>query len=122
MKKIVIEYDENDPKLYSKTFDKENLNWTDAEQFTGYNWMFLRHQQNWANDILRARGHLFLNEIYTMLGLPRTEIGAVVGWVYKDPNSYVDFGCWEEEGLALKSIELNFNVDGPIVDLIEKLK
>jgi Family of unknown function (DUF6353) len=120
-----------DPGMYARWFDIENNNWN-ASPFEEHNWLFLRNQQNWANDMLRARGHLFLNEVYGMLGLTHTTPGSVVGWLYKRDNehgdNYVDFGCWgEDRGQPLDfnngregSILLDFNVDGPIWDLIDQ--
>jgi len=118
------------PSGYARWFDKENNNWN-APPFDEHNWLFLRTQQNWANDMLRARGHLFLNEVYGMLGLSHTSAGSIVGWIYDRENdrgdNYVDFGCWgEDDGRPLDffngregSILLDFNVDGPIWDLID---
>jgi len=117
------------PSGYARWFDEENGNWN-APPFEANNWRFLRHQQNWANDMLRARGHLFLNEVYSLCGLTHTSAGSVVGWLWKnsDGDSYVDFGCWEQfEGVPLEfyggrdgAIMLDFNVDGPIWDLIDQ--
>ena len=92
--------------------------------------MFLRRQQDAANEILQARKHLFLNEVYDMLGIPRTKAGQIVGWVYneKNPNgdNYVDFGIYNTNREPNRNfvngyeptILLDFNVDGPIYDLI----
>ena len=51
-----------------------------------YNIMFIKAQENYANDLLRAKKRLFLNDVYEMLGLPRTKAGQVVGWVYDEDN------------------------------------
>lgn len=100
-----------------------------------YNLMFLRRQQDYANEMLKSRKHLFLNEVYDMLGIPRTKAGQVVGWVYNpdSPNgdNYVDFGIYDlsqnrkqnERKIAFVngyeySILLDFNVDGVIYDMI----
>lgn len=114
---------------YARFFDDGCAGWEkDAE----FNLMFLRSQQQYANDLLVSRGHLFLNEVYDMLGIPRTKAGAVVGWVYKpnDPNhkgdNYVDFGIYDISKQEKRdfvngyerSILLDFNVDGVIYDLI----
>ena len=98
----------------------------------GYNEMFLRGQQHFANDKLRAHGCLFLNEVYELLGLPwendkRHKAGQVIGWVYdpknEDENSdnFVDFGIREvyrpakhDPNEVEKVILLDFNVDGDI--------
>jgi hypothetical protein len=95
-----------------------------------YNWMLLRVQQTWANDMLRARGHLLLNDVHDALGLRRTRMGAVVGWDYEtrqesDPTrpNFVDFGCWAQETDPIGngktgSILLMFNVQGPVLHAI----
>ena len=63
-----------------------------------YNLMFLRQQERYATEKLRANGTLFLNEVYDMLDIPRTRAGQVVGWVYDEDNpigdNYVDFGIY----------------------------
>lgn len=108
---------------YTKLFDAASSWWRkDADQ----NRFFLQCQQNHANDLLRLRGHLFLNEVLDMLDLPRTSEGSISGWVYEGPESFVDFGMWDatKEGVRdfINSREnvvwLDFNCDGVIYDLI----
>lgn len=94
-----------------------------------YNIMFLKAQEQYANDLLRARGHLYLNEVYDMIGIPRTKAGQVVGWVYDDENpvgdNFVDFGLYADNlgysdyvnGIE-PAILLDFNVDGNIWELM----
>jgi hypothetical protein len=87
----------------------------------------LRGQQQYANDLLHARGYVFLNDVYDMLGIDRTKEGQIVGWVYNKNNevgdNFVDFGILEtnretEDGSYEPAILLDFNVDGNILDLI----
>ena len=89
--------------------------------------MFLRTEQQYANDRLRAVGHLFLNEVYDRLDIPKTKAGQIVGWVYDPKNpkgdNFVDFGMCEmlrqtDDGEREPVILLDFNVDGNILDLI----
>ena len=80
---------------YAKIYDAGCNGWTkDAE----FNLMFLRHTQAQANDILKRRGYLFLNEVYDMLGFQRTKAGQVMGWIYDEENpigdNFVDFGIY----------------------------
>ncbi len=88
-----------------------------------YNKMYLRHQQQYCNDLLRSRGHLYLNEVFDMLDIPRTKFGQVSGWVCEGENSYVDFGLNSESnkefinGNATDAL-LEFNIDGIIIDRI----
>lgn len=60
---------------------------------------FLIQQQEYANAKLKNTGCLSLNEVYVMLGLPRTKIGQVAGWVYTEDcsagDNFVDFGLWD---------------------------
>lgn len=119
-----------DPNIYSdyaRVFDESNEHW---EKDSEYNLMFLRAQQQYANDLLRAKGHLFLNEVYDMLGFQRSKAGQIVGWIYdpkknKSGDNFVDFGIYEVSRAAVcdfvngyeRSIILDFNVDGNILEL-----
>ena len=115
---------------YAKVFDETCPAWVkDSEQ----NLMFLKLQQNYANDLLKKRGYLFLNEVYKMIGFPATKAGQVVGWIYDESgkhggDNYVDFGIYDnalnDEAKRLfingyeRSIILDFNVDGDILDML----
>ena len=112
---------------YARFFDAASSNFA---KYPEYNMMFLRRQQDYANEMLKSRGHLFLNEVYDLLDIPRSRAGQVVGWVYdKDGNTngdnYVDFGLYRNDqgtrrfinGLEY-NILLDFNVDGVIYDMI----
>lgn len=120
----------NGYSIYARPFDKTNKHWSDHP---GDNRNFVLLHQGWFNDKLRVNGHVFLNEIYDSLGLPRTKEGAIVGWVKDGKNkngervgdSFIDFGLTEnndrinyfmsgEEG----AVWLDFNVDGIVYDLI----
>ena len=113
---------------YAVYFDRSNPNWNDA--MPDWNLTFLRGQQQYANHLLRSRGHLFLNEVYRAMNIPHTKAGAVVGWLYdsKVGDGCVDFGLYEagspEEQDYLyffrgyDRILLDFNVDGVIWDKI----
>ena len=105
---------------YQRSFDSRNPYW-DKDQ--AYNWMFLRFKQNFFNDKLRADGYVFLNDVLTELGFPKTRAGQEVGWVYdpKNPNidNYVDFGAFEvvlHERNNERAILLAFNVDGSVIN------
>ena len=127
VKKTVEIGDPNTYSDYARFFDDGCKGW---EKDSEYNLMFLRAQQQYANDLLRSRGHLFLNEVYDMLGIPRTKAGQVVGWVYNKDNpvgdNYVDFGLYDINREVVRNfvngyertILLDFNVDGNIWDLI----
>lgn len=134
---IVVGCDEKELSGYARYFNENNINWSDDPQF---NLMFLRQNQNWANDKLISQGYLYLNDVYESLGFPKSKAGQVVGWVY-DPNNnehgdnYVDFGIYDLNVKGYRnemtndtiseerqdfvngyrnSILLDFNVDGNI--------
>lgn len=107
---------------YAKYFDETCKDWS---QVPGNNLFFLRSQQKIANDLLQSQGHLFLNEVYDLLGLERTREGAIVGWIFGGGyDDYVDFGIYELKNAANRRfvnglediILLDFNVDGIIYD------
>ena len=81
------------------------------------------------NDLLRARGHVFLNEVLERLGMEHTQAGAVTGWILNGTgDNEIDFRMYKlddkrakELGVAENGhILLDFNVDGIIYDKLEK--
>ena len=127
VKKTVKAMNPNDISEYARFFDESCKNWSKS-QF--HNQMFLKQQQNYANDLLKAQGYLFLNDVYKMLGMDVAPYGQVVGWIYDEKNpvgdNFVDFGLYDlnDEAKRLfingqeRTILLDFNVDGNILDLI----
>lgn len=114
-------FDPNERSMYSRIFDEYSDSWQKDPEF---NRIFLQCQQNYANNLLQSRGHVFLNEVHDMLGLDRTRAGAIVGWVISDDgDNYVDFGMYEAYNSKFvngmeRSVILDFNVDGVIYDKI----
>lgn len=119
--------DPNDYSDYARFFDDGCTGWTkDSEQ----NLYFLKCQQNYANERLQKKGYLFLNDVYEMLGIPKTKAGQIVGWIYDKKNpvgdNFVDFGIYNMNREKARdfvngyerTILLDFNVDGNILDLI----
>lgn len=99
--------------IYAREFNKNSSYW---EEDRVINWAFLRAQQAYYNDILRARGYVFLRDIYERLGIPVSKESIVAGWYYdpKDPtaHNHIDFNLpGVSEG---PNFVLDFNVDGDI--------
>ena len=107
---------------YGVIFDEDNVHWSADEDLA---MLHLKCQEKYANDILQARGHIFLNEVYKMLGFPHTPAGAVTGWVKGNGDDFIDFnihdGIFEGEdknGRTVTKWALDFNVDGVMYDKI----
>lgn len=127
VKKTVNVIDPTSISDYAVIYDDGCTGWTKDPELNKF---FLKSQERYANDRLKAKGHLFLNEVYDMLGVPRTKAGQIVGWIYdeKHPNgdNFVDFGMLDINDERKRdfmngyerNIVLDFNVDGPIYDLI----
>lgn len=118
-----------DPNVYSdyaRFFDDGCKGWCKDPEL---NLMFLKQQQNYANEMLKKRGYLFLNEVYKMLGIQATKAGQCVGWIYDEKNpvgdNFIDFGIYDIYNEKARDfvngyervILLDFNVDGNILDL-----
>lgn len=122
---VTVSGDPNQCSPYARFFDELCPNWNRDPEL---NMMFLRAQQNYANEKLQAQGYLFLNEVYNMLGLPGSQAGQAVGWRARVSGSengdgYVDFNIFRGNRASRDfvngyepSILLDFNVDGPILD------
>lgn len=108
---------------YDLIFDEMVEKWEPDAQI---NKNFLSMVETHANNQLRLRGYLFLNDVYSWIGRYNngqriyTPQGQIVGWLY-DPNNEslsncVKFGLDKMQGDP--SVVLHFNVDGPIIDKI----
>lgn len=108
---------------YARMYDAGNNGWSKDPE---YNLMFLRKTQQYANDLLRSKGILFLNDVYRLLGFPETKEGQIVGWYYDPENpigdNYVDFGLYDIHKRGSRdfvngferAVILDFNVDGNV--------
>lgn len=134
VKTAVNTVDTEEPSDYSRFFDEYCVGWTKDPE---YNLTFLKMQQAAANDMLKRKGRVFLNEVYAMLGMDQTKAGQIVGWVYDKNNpeadNYIDFGIYkqwagrpdinEQKRLFVNgkeySVLLDFNVDGDVWSLMK---
>jgi hypothetical protein len=102
---------------YARLFDNTNVNWNanvlDSRRF-------LKCVERYANDLLKRRGTIFLNDIYEMLGFERTQTGQVVGWHYSKENPIGDnMVKFDLHGGKKGSIEIDFNVDGSVINYLK---
>jgi acetylornithine deacetylase/succinyl-diaminopimelate desuccinylase-like protein len=121
-------------RTYARIFDEDNDNWSDVPM---QNQHLIQMVLNHARDALQINGHIFLSDVYDMLGFKRTLASTQVGWVRDvriDPETgkqmndgYIDFGLWSD-GLYKgkewvkgnpKAFLLDFNVDGVITDMLD---
>lgn len=120
-KKTVV----NDLKAgpYAKFFDSASRCWDkDPEN----NRQFLYLIQCDLNAELERNGHVFLNEVYDKLDIPRTKAGQIVGWVYKrgtEPCTQIDLGYMKDiNKRAINGYENVFiidpNVEGDVYSLL----
>lgn len=111
---------------YTAYFDETNPNWVKEAE---WNKMFLKAQEKYFNDRLRAHGFVFLNEVLEGLGFQRSQTGQIVGWKLDNngnarpgTDGFVSFGIerlYDELARAFVNgqenvVMLDFNVDGVI--------
>lgn len=96
------------------------------------NRIYLMQQQAYANEKLKRKGYLYLNDVYSMLGFNKKICGQVLGWVYDEENpvgdNFVDFGLLDtHNGATMRFLDgcepcvlLKFNHDGYILDELKK--
>ena len=114
--------------IYARFYDESCTGWTKSAED---NLKFLKMQQSFANKKLQAQGYLYLNDVYEMLGIPKTKTGHVVGWIYDEAHpigdNFVDFGIYDIYNEKARDfvngyervILLDFNVDGNIWELMQ---
>ena len=73
-----------------------------------YNIHFLRMTQSYMNDRLMMRGHVFLNDFFGKIDVPRTRAGQILGWSWEYPIDFV----WSVEN---DHIMIDLGKLGPII-------
>ena len=124
---ITIELDENElinekekekvvekaTSMYSRIFDEGSSRWTKEKAF---NEIFIRYVESYADDKLKSKGYLFLNDVYEMLGMPKTKIGQITGWRYNTENPMIDNKVvFDVQSIGENKFIIDFNVDGKII-------
>ena len=128
LKKLLVgtkEEHETYASNYARFFDDGCPGWSNDPE---YNLSYLKQQEHWCNEMLQKKGYLFLNDVYDILGIPRTRAGQIVGWIYDEKNpigdNYVSFNIYNipsNEDFVngyKKTCLLDFNVDGEILSKI----
>jgi len=130
-----------DADPYLLVFDSTNPNWEPSGR---KNLDFLIGKQMYLNQRLRAKGHLFLHEVYEGLGIEPFTLGEnkvaasrFLGWIYnpdiKTIDNYVSFGISDSMGnlnqdvadalrRGERDIFIEFNCDGDILNNDDPLK
>lgn len=89
-------------KFSSETSSMWNKNW---------NYIFLRNTQNYANDLLRVKSIVNLNDVLDFLGMAPSIDGFKYGWLTRSPEDYIDFGLDVRDDLDTDEIILDFNCE-----------
>ncbi len=107
--------DSRDP--YTLVYSRDNI--PDYKGDPELNLIQAEAFEHFAGKKLIAQGHLFLNEVYDILGVPHTHAGSKIGWLVDgNGDGYVDFGI-HRDGVAVKryltgkdsALILTFNCD-----------
>lgn len=111
------------PVMYQKVWDETNPGWSadpDIRQWTVF------QAEATANLQLQHKGWILLNDVYEMLGIPKTGVGAVVGWSKKKiaagtGDDTISFGLElpHNNVPGQRAYLLDFNVHGSIIDDID---
>lgn len=100
-------YFDGEPSPYSKFFDESCPEWTkDPDQNL---WILIAKQKD-LNIRLKAKGYMFLNEVYYELGMPETPAGQIAGWVYdykpgqpSEEETTIDFGIFDVKDIGCRA-------------------
>lgn len=130
-KAIVEEFDPskmNIPSAFGFVLDRTNPNWDDNVNLL---FLMLQATQISLNDMLKKRGHLFLNEAREAFDLPDVPEGQVVGWIDNGQlGDQILFGvtekAWEDQKRMyqdgrIDSLLIQFNIDPKNAVIINKI-
>lgn len=92
--------------MVEKIFDRECLAWKNNAQ---YCIRFITRNIVFANDKLRIRGWISLNDVYDLLGLPRELEAQIIGWKFTGEKNHecIEFETIEEQNSSIRIIFKN---------------
>ena len=76
---------------YARFFDEMSGLWKKDSE---YNLMVCRMAERQLNGRLHRDGFVFLNDLYQELDIPRTNAGAIMGWMTALGDEYIDLGIY----------------------------
>ena len=83
-----------------------------------YNKLFVEKTLDYCHNKLKARGYLFLNEVYQTLGLPETKQGQIGGWIYDEEHMKdTMWTVWTVKDDS-PNVEITFEPLGNILDIL----
>lgn len=98
--------------IYTYKFDDRSAHWSKCGEV---NLHFLRMQQQYFNDLLNARGYVFLRDIYEALGFPVTKSILDAGWHVNGDDTDKRYICFGITNVSESSdYVLTFNADDNI--------
>lgn len=122
------------PNGFSVMYAENQRGW---DRDAHLNLAYLLAQQSYLNEVLKAKGYLFLSEVYETLGFgvdylgeARIRASHVLGWIYdpsdKTRDSYISFGLTDGHSMVKPNVYnqvkanepnffLEFNYDGDIM-------
>lgn len=127
VKKVVDVIDMDDPSNfsdYARFYDSSIPGWDKNPEI---NMLTLKGHQSYCNELLKARGYLFLNDVYKILGFDSSMAGQSVGWIYDPENDkgdgYIDFHIFDNRVANRRFVNgyepvilLDFNPDGDLLN------
>lgn len=103
--------DENEDGRVVKVFDEDNHNWTKEP---AHNNLFVSSQIRYFKHVLKMRGVLSLNDLYSALGFGQTHYGQVFGW-----RNVEDFEVTFKMSDETKTFSIDFGKLAPILHTVE---
>lgn len=102
--------------IIQKTFDERDPAWQNDPDF---NALFVKCNRDYMYAKLKAQGYLFLNDVYEVLGLPKTRRGQVGGWIFDEEKTEGDLWTAETISKGSHQVELlTFTIEKDILNAL----
>lgn len=96
-------------------YDENNHNFYPSDE---YNEFFIARTQHYFNDLLKAQGFVFLNDVLKSLGIKQRVVGQIAGWTTRPRNqAFIEIKITQRKVHEGKVVEYFLEIvhDGVIV-------